>query len=155
MVSLLPPAVLKVGIENPDFNPGGLNIQFHHLEENHWVMTSYDPKNFPKTVDIYDSLNSNISREIICQLENLYFSNETTPTAVILNLKASQKQNNKTDCGLFVISNATALCFNYNIVDIEFKISIMRTHLQECLQTTRLVMFPFQKCGSTENFCWN
>ena len=54
----------------------------------------------------------------------------------------SQEQVGGKDCGLFVIGNATALCFGQNPAVIVFDQDKMRSHLLECLDKGTFSLFP-------------
>ena len=53
-----------------------------------------------------------------------------------------QKQPNGSDCGLYAIANALAICMGKNPCKIKWTNSLMRSHFRSCLETRKLTMFP-------------
>lgn len=61
-----------------------------------------------------------------------------------------QQQSNGTDCGVFAIAFATALCYQLNPVSLKFNRQVIRAHLWDSIQNGYLGIFPFEEASSKE-----
>ena len=60
-------------------------------------------------------------------------------------IKCTCKQRGGSDCGLFSIAFATAICFKINPVAVDFRQEDLRGHLFMCLENRKMVPFPSRK----------
>ena len=56
-----------------------------------------------------------------------------------------QMQAGGSDCGIFALAFATAICFGHSPGKFHFDQQRMRTHLIECLEKKQFTMFPIRK----------
>ena len=56
-----------------------------------------------------------------------------------------QMQARVSDCGVFALAFATAICFGHSPGKFHFNQRQMRTHLIECLEKSHFSMFPIRK----------
>ena len=107
-------------------------VQILHVSCNHWVVISnIIDKSTPRTVSVYDSLNS-----------------KTMPVANLQHISPAfmpvQQQEGSDDCGLFAIAFATSLCFGQDPCYTSYYQARMRNHLRECLIGKRISPFPYE-----------
>ena len=62
-----------------------------------------------------------------------------------------QKQSGTNYCGLFGVAFATALCFGKSPSGLVFDQSLMGTHLCDCLENSKMAMFPVVKARKNHN----
>lgn len=99
----------------------------------HWICTFYDGK----TINIYDSLNTNKLYESQRQyLKKLYPFNPT------IEFHKVQQQSNAIDCGLFAIAFSVSLYFSQNPENVCYDNTKMREHIYKMIKNERLEMFP-------------
>ena len=93
--------------------------------------TSYEVK-------VYDSVFDSVDDHIATVLTNLFGS--------LANFKSVKipKQAGTSDCGLFAIANAAALCFGKNPAILHFNQALMRLHLVQCMEQKTITPFPLQ-----------
>ena len=117
-----------------------VKIQIHHIH-NHWLLTMNLMKN-PSIIYIIDSFKVAASHytEPKSQLKNLYFCEEQK---LVYIFKMCMQQKNLTDCRLFSIATALSICLGYNLLKINYKISVMRSHLIKCISQRKMEMFPY------------
>ncbi|XP_019639650.1 PREDICTED: uncharacterized protein LOC109481516 [Branchiostoma belcheri] len=120
-------------------------IQAHHVE-GHWVLSTSVGGN----ITVYDSLRPSMKHSLRQQLVGLYRRYASGENCVIpVTVICAQTQRGGNDCGLFAVANAVALAEGISPVDISFKQSSMRLHLEECFATGRVEMFPHEKARQT------
>ena len=56
-----------------------------------------------------------------------------------------QQQSGSSDCGLFALATAAAICNGLNPGSLEFQQRLMREHLRKSLQRKKLLPFPFKE----------
>ena len=102
-------------------------VQVIHLHGDHWIVaatieaTSYEVK-------VYDSVFDSADDHTTIVITNLFGSLAKTKTVKIL------KQSGASDCGLYAVANATALCFGKDPVILHFNQALMRLHLVQCME---------------------
>ncbi len=84
----------------------------------------------PGCVSIYDSLYSNRSAHV---QESLACLTKHPETNLLLNFQDVHKQSGASDCGVFSIAHATALCLGVQPRKVVFNQSRMREHLRDGL----------------------
>lgn len=124
--------------------PNGKYVQIMNINNSHWVTISNVESTESNQLLVYDSLynrfpaacEKKLYRQIACMLM-------TDQPTFILKWVDVQKQNNGSDCGLFAIAAATALCEGKSPQRYHWKIEEMRGHLADCIQIGQLSIFPF------------
>ena len=105
-------------------------VQILNENQNHWICVS--TVDCPQgTINIYNSLYKTISKDTTKQVCAL-LHRETD--AISLHAMDSQIQDGASDCGLFAIATATALCHGIPPSNVVWDQSVMRSHLCECFQ---------------------
>jgi hypothetical protein len=108
-----------------------------NIDDCHWATVSN--LNFPdNTWNIYDSL----------KYEKEYFTHifkQLLPDNdfVFLNFMNVKSQNGHTDCGLFALAYATALCNQKDPCNMEFKQNELTNHYNMCVQQGHSTLFPW------------
>ena len=118
------------------FNMTGPFIQIVNINNNHWICLSsiHSP---PGYVDVYDSLSTPVTQEIIGLAYNL-----TGPAFQGIHCIPVQQQKNLSDCGVFSIAFATSLLYGQNTMNVTYNINQMRPHLMQCLKGGNITPFP-------------
>ena len=112
-------------------------VQIIHSHGNHWIVaatieaTSYEVK-------VYDSAFDNVDNHTAIVITNLFGSLAKSKTVKI------PKQSGTSDCGLYAIANATALCFGKDPAILYFNQALMRLHLVQCMEQKTITPFPLQ-----------
>ena len=113
-----------------------------NVDNCHWICIAVDRKN-PDTVRVYDSIYASLSlssqQQILCALLH------PKSRRIIIQFMSMQKQTNSSDCGVFAIACAVALCHNENPSTPQWNISEMRPHLIHCLSAKKIIPFPLKK----------
>ena len=91
----------------------------------------------PGHVKVFDSMYT--SPALVTQICVLLHTKESKLSIEMMNI---QKQPNGSDCGLYVIANALAVCLGKNPCKIKWTNSLMRSHFRSCLENRKLTMFP-------------
>ena len=128
--------------QNLSFNPEQREfVQILHNGRGHWltVSTVGAPSS---SVFVYDSLYSSASPSQMMQIASLLYSKEKK---ISLLFKDVQMQDGSSDCGVFAIAFATAITFGLDPGAFLFDQSKMRQHLLQCLQKSKMSMFPVNR----------
>ena len=113
-------------------------VQCLNLADNHWTTVS-TVGCVPGVVNVYDSLNYGLTTSIERTIANLVHTDKPTIT---IQRAPMQLQRGGSDCGLFAIASATAICNGQSPENIQFDQSQMRPHLLKCLEDKLLMPFP-------------
>ena len=113
-------------------------VQCLNLADNHWTTVS-TVGCVPGVVNVYDSLNYGLTTSIKRTIANLVHTDKPTIT---IQRAPMQLQRGGSDCGLFAIASATAICNGQSPENIQFDQSQMRPHLLKCLEDKLLMPFP-------------
>ena len=118
-------------------------VQVLHTGGLHWVCVSNIGCTSANNIKLYDSLYSGISPQVEEQIASLLF----VDTADYINvfIPPVDQQTNGTDCGVFAIAFATALCHNLNPASLKFNRRMIRQHLWNSLQNGKIAMFPYEE----------
>lgn len=117
----------------------GKFVQILHINNNHWITIS---NIFSKNggINVYNSVPSkDLPDKAKKQIAALIHSPDTH---YVLEFERMQRQRGASDCGLFAIAFATALCCGYNPAAVEFKQNNLRSHLIESFEKREIQPFP-------------
>ena len=115
----------------------GESIQVININSNHWICVYINDNK--DTVDIYDSLYSNIKVKLVDDVLELIQSSEHRVTFRNMMM---QSQDGYSDCGVFAIAVATSLCYKEDPTVVRWKVGLMRMHLLKCIEGGRMEPFP-------------
>ncbi|CAH3041503.1 unnamed protein product, partial [Porites lobata] len=118
-------------------------VQVLHTGGLHWVTVSTIGCKGNNKVNLYDSLYHGISPQNEEQIASLLFVDNAEHIEV--SIPPVVQQTNGTDCGVYAIAFATALCNNLDPTSLKFNRRAIRDHLWQALQCGHLSMFPFEK----------
>ncbi len=104
----------------------------------HWICFSTIGCS-PGHVNVYDSLYPTPPSSAVRLLCSLLHTQEPK---LVVRMMDVQLQSGASDCGLFAIACALALCSGQNPCKITWTQGVMRTHLANCLSSHRLTPFP-------------
>jgi len=116
-------------------------VQVLHNGYNHWLTIS-SVGTTPGQMLVYDSMYSSAGEATKQQIACLM---RTTEPNVTLTFTDVQMQAGGSDCGVFALAFATAICFGHSPGKFQFDQQRMRTHLIECLEKKQFTMFPIRK----------
>ena len=120
-------------------------LQIIHSRGNHWIVACVLFS--VGSVDVYDSMYDTLDHESIVVIRYL-FQNPNVKINMI-------KQKGYDDCGLFAIANTVQLARKFvaktiafaNRCDpgkLKYQQSVMRSHLVNCFEKTKMTSFPLQ-----------
>ena len=118
-------------------------VQVLHTGGLHWVTVSTIGCKGNNKVNLYDSLYHGISPQTEEQIASLLFVDNAEHIEV--SIPPVVQQTNGTDCGVYAIAFATALCNNLDPTSLKFNRRAIRDHLWQALQCGHLSMFPFEE----------
>lgn len=98
---------------------------------------------------LYDSLYSGIAPFTREQIGALLFNQDSDIIEIFI--PPVDQQSNGTDCGVFAIAFATALCYNMDPTLLKFNRRAIRAHLLDSLKNEYLGIFPFEEKSSADN----
>ena len=110
-------------------------VQVAHNGKHHWILLT----SFGGCVQIYDSLQMNVTESLKKQMRQLFSPDDSLPPFKIMNC---QQQDGSTDCGLFAIANAVEVAAGNDPEKVIFDQTAMRPHLMSCLESEKLEPFP-------------
>jgi hypothetical protein len=124
-------------------------VQVVHISGNHWVCTS-NIHSAPGVCDIYDSMAPSHSPTLTRQVAAIMQCPEPSFKMRHINV---QMQTGGSDCGLFALAFATALCAGKDPHKCSFDQNRMRSHLELCLEKGEITEFPAsikpRRCSSS------
>ena len=138
----LQPPFLEQANQFDVLQPGG--VQILNANRNHWVCVSSMSCSVG-TLDVYNSFKSTITSDIARQCSSLL---QTPKESITLHQMQMQQQSGGSDCGLFAIATATALCFGIPPNSCEWEQRNMRKHLLKCFVQGKMEPFPGKSCQS-------
>ena len=113
-------------------------VQILNRAGNHWITISTMDCN-PGTVNVYDSMNLPLTNDLKVTVADLLCIPEQY---IILKHVKMLHQIGASDCGLFAIASACAICNGENPAEIKFDQGYMRTHLLMAFNNAILTPFP-------------
>ena len=105
---------------------------------NHWVCVS-NKLSSPGVVEVFDSMPAVVSSTLTTQVAAIIKHNEPEFRIRFINV---QHQSGGSDCGLFAIASAVALCAGMDPHSCSYDQPSMRLHLRRCLENQEMTMFP-------------
>ena len=115
-------------------------VQIINISQSHWICAS-NVLTPPGVVEVYNSMpsysahSSALSRQVARVLQTPQADFELRHVAV-------QRQVGGSDCGLFAVAFATALCSGVDPFSCSFKQTQMRSHLLTCFESQQMSTFP-------------
>ena len=73
---------------------------------------------------------------------------QASKDSIVLEYIKMQEQSGASDCGLFAIATATAICNGQDLCMLEFDQLLMRKHLLQCFQNGAVLPFPSQSIAA-------
>ena len=116
-------------------------VQVLHNGSNHWLTVSNIGADEGE-VYIYDSMYCSTTSAVKNAIAALLFSKLPKINLKFIDV---QMQSGMTDCGLFAITFATALCHGEQPGQFLYSQELMRPHLLKCLEKQKISMFPIQR----------
>ena len=116
-------------------------VQILNTQTEHWLTVSSIGCQHP-TVNVYDSMFRSAGTKTKAQIACIL---HTQQKQIKLNFMSVHIQSGGSDCGLFAIANATALCCGENPGKYMYEQQLMREHLCKCFESRKMIFFPFKK----------
>ena len=113
-------------------------VQCLNVSSNHWVTVSTIGCP-PGSINVYDSMHLGPSTSLKKVIADMMHSDKK---AISIRTVHIQQEIGGSDCGLFAIANATALCHGKYPGTLAFNQKPMRDHLRKCLAAGTLTEFP-------------
>ena len=115
-------------------------VQIVNLSRQHWVCVS-NVLSSPGVVDVYDSIPA-YSRGSNTLQQQIAAILKTPDSSFTINYVDVQRQNGGSDCGLFAVMFAAALCNGKDPHTISVDQQGMRRHLHKCFEEGEISEFP-------------
>ena len=113
-------------------------VQILNLSKSHWITIS-TLNCQPGTVHVYDSMQLGLNSSLKRIVADLMFYKGKKITIKYMHI---QQQKGASDCGLFAIATATALCNGIEPNKLQFNQKLMRQHLKRAIEQQNLGVFP-------------
>ena len=117
-------------------------VQILNLSKSHWITIS-TLNCQPGTVHVYDSMQLGLNSSLKRIVADLMFYKGKKITIKYMHI---QQQKGASDCGLFAIATATALCNGIEPNKLQFDQKLMRQHLKRAIEQQNIGQF----CGWPE-----
>ena len=117
-------------------------VQVLNKGDCHWYTISTIGCQHPATVRVYDSASKYITYRNKEEIVSLLCSPERKITLHYMNVHI---QMGGTDCGLFSLANATALCHGVDPTSCIYDQQQMRKHFWHCLTNRTMELFPLHR----------
>ena len=120
-------------------------IQCLHENGNYWITVSTVGCS-SGVVQVFDSSHHlKLSHSLKCIIADML---QTSKDSIVLEYIKMQEQSGASDCGLFVIATATAICNGQDLCMMEFDQFLLRKHLLQCFQNGAVLPFPSQNIAA-------
>eukprot|EP00731_Ephydatia_muelleri_P010481 Em0005g1067a len=120
-------------------------IQCLHENGNHWITVSTVGCS-SGVVQVFDSSHHlKLSHSLRCIIADML---QASKDSIVLEYIKMQEQSGASDCGLFAIATATAICNGQDLCMLEFDQYLMRKHLLQCFQNGAMLPFPSQSIAA-------
>ncbi len=113
-------------------------VQIILVSQNHWVCAS-NMLSSPGVVEVFDSMPAVVTSTLTTQIAAIIKHKEPEFRLRFINV---QHQSGGSDCGLFAIASAVALCAGMDPHSCSYDQQSMRSHLLQCLEKQELSTFP-------------
>ena len=113
-------------------------VQCLNVSSNHWITVSTVGCS-PGVSNVYDSMHLGVSTSIKKVIADMMFTDKKSITIHQVHI---QQQMGGSNCGLFAIANAAALCNGKDPGTIMYIQRLMREHLRRCLAVGILTEVP-------------
>jgi len=113
--------------------------QILHDGRDHWLTVSNIMAPQTEQVDVYDSSFNTVSLPVKMPVACMI---RLQANAMKLNMRVCTRQRGATDCGLFAIASAVALCFGKDPSSLQFEQSALRPWLMACLTSGKMTEAP-------------
>ena len=107
---------------------------------NHWLCVSTVGYK-ESEINVLDSLYNTVPLKVKRQIAILMNSKTSTLKLNFINVA---KQRGGSDCGLYAIANAAAVCAGLDTTTLQYEQNGMRHHLLQCLEAGVITPFPHQ-----------
>ena len=118
----------------------GQFVQILHRQSHWFCITTIGCKE--GEVKVLDSMFNHLPKREIQQIAALVYSKLPSITLMFLDVA---EQEGSSDCGLYAIAAATALCESKDPCSLQFHQTEMRSHLLACLEAGVVTGFPSKK----------
>jgi hypothetical protein len=123
-------------------------VQILHNGSLHWVCVSNVTRR-SSSVNLSDSMfYGSIATSIKEQIASMLHEVDNDEIEILV--QPVQQQTNSTDCGVFALAFATAVCFGYEVSHCSFDVVKMRSHLWKCMKEGHMEMFPCKRVRPTD-----
>ena len=106
-------------------------LQIIHCRQNHWIVAT-TTGSYPE-VFIYDSIYESVDQATLDTMKQLFGD-------ISVKVAGGPKQEGVTDCGLFAVATCVSLVNGQQPEN--YLQSYMRSHLINCIENGKLVVFP-------------
>ena len=132
--------VIKSRTLSMDIEPSEF-VQILNKSDSHWFTVSTIGCK-PGVVNVYDSATKYTTHRNKEEIAALLHTTSDTITLQYMNV---QHQYGGSDCGLFALAFATALCAGINPTACTFKQELMRNHFLSCINKGQIEQFPIKQ----------
>ena len=130
----------------------GKFVQILHTGAQHWICISNIYCNQINAIKIYDSLYSGVNTFTKKQIAGILYIESADAIEIIV--EPVTQQANGSDCGVFAIAFAAALCYGQDPSKVNFQTCKIRNCLWNCFTNSHIDMFPFvQRKNNVDQPC--
>ena len=97
------------------------------------------PSGVVQVFDMNSSYHLKLSHSLKCIIADMP---QASKDSIVLKYSKMQQQSGASDCGLFAIATATAICNGQVLCMLEFYQFLMQKHLLQCFQNGAVLPFP-------------
>ena len=115
-------------------------VQILNKSDSHWFTISTIGRQ-PGVVNVFDSATKYTTKR---NREEIAVLLHTSERSITLHYMSVQVQSGASDCGLFALAFATALCTGINPTACTFDQATMRQHFLRCIQAGEITQFPLR-----------
>ena len=108
----------------------------------HWILLSSLNCDEGR-VQVFDSAGGSYLRLAALRSLAYFFRQPPHVTMIGVNWMECDSQTNGSDCGVFALANAVALCHGLDPSEIHYIVPEMRSHLVTCMESRRFTPFPY------------
>ena len=115
-------------------------VQILHTGAQHWICISNIYCNEMNAIKIYDSMHLGVNTFTKTQIASILYIESADTIKIIV--ETVTQQMNGSDCGMFAIAFAAALCYGQDPSKMIFQIRNTRSYLWNCFTNGHIEMFP-------------